>query len=71
MGVQAMRALKNSDVQRSSTLVQIQATKAEFERLTKELERIDREREELLKNMLLEAFLKSGKSIEEVLTFLG
>ncbi len=69
MGIKTMRELKQVDVRRSTTLEQMQAIKETYDELTRKLEQIDRERNELIKNMLFEAFTKSGKSIEEALTF--
>ena len=65
-----MCELKQVDVRWSTTLEQMQAIKETYdEELARKLEQIDRERNELIKNMLFEAFTKSGKSIEEALTF--
>jgi phage shock protein A len=65
-----MKSITSIDAGISKVEKEIQQTKARYDKLTGELEKLQNEKRDYEAKTIMDAFIRSGKSLDEVMTFL-
>ena len=65
-----MKSITSIDAGISKVEKELAQTKARYDRLTGVLEKLQNERRDYESRTIMDAFIKSGKSLDEVMTFL-